>query len=162
MVIKFPMVYSSETEKLLEREKNYSEIKCFYIPKYYGKLQGKGHPVIEFINGKILSNINDFNLEYKDKITIIFQLIIIFYYLHENGFIYRDLKPNNIIIDKYKRVFLIDFDRMIKYTDFKNYDKFTWDFSSNFMEPEVLQGYIRYENDIYSLTQMFFYVLIKW
>ena len=34
-------------------------------------------------------------------------------YLQTESLIYRDLKPNNFIVDEEKRVILIDFDRMI-------------------------------------------------
>lgn len=52
--------------------------------------------IVQFINGKTLDNIDQLELSFKQKITIIFELIMIVNYLHKNGFIYRDLKPNNI------------------------------------------------------------------
>lgn len=38
-------------------------------------------------------------------------------YLQVELFIYRDLKPENFIVDEEKRVILIDFDRMIGISD---------------------------------------------
>ena len=159
IVIKVPNQNNNETLKLLDREiKNYTKIKCFFMPKFYGTVEDTNYPVIEFINGKTLFEIEELNLDYKDKITIIFQLITYINYFHKNEFVYRDLKPNNIIIDDYKRAFLIDFDRMLNYGDDRNDDKFTCDFSSLFMAPEACQGNVKYENDIYSLGKMIAYL----
>ena len=48
---------------------------------------------------------------------------------------------------------------MVKYGELKSDDMFTLDFSSNFIAPEVPQGNIKYENDIYSLCQMIYYII---
>lgn len=54
------------------------------------------------------------HFDVEDKFTIIFELIMIINYFHKNGFIYRDLRPNNIIIDENKNAFFFfDFDQMI-------------------------------------------------
>lgn len=70
--------------------------------------------VIEFINGQTFKNIKQFELIEQKKLKIIFELLCTFHYLHENNFIYRDLKLNNIILDKNQHVILIDFDRIIE------------------------------------------------
>ena len=51
-------------------------------------------------------------------ITMIFELMHAIKYLHDSDLIYRDLKPDNIMIDSDKTVILIDFDK-IKRNEYK-------------------------------------------
>ena len=100
-----------EHPKLFSREvDNYKKLSHPLLPKYYGRVEGKGYIVIEYINGKTLEHINEIGLTIDDKINIIFELLMIFYYFHEEGMVYRDLKCNNVMIDKHKTAILIDFD----------------------------------------------------
>ena len=106
---------SPEIEKLKEREiELYSKVQHPLIPKLIGIGPNKEYLIIEFINGRTLLEINEVQLNFNEKITIFFELMIIIEFLHRKGFVYRDLKPNNIIIDENKTAILIDFDRMIE------------------------------------------------
>ena len=80
-------------------------------------------------------------------------------YLKENNYIYRDLKPNNVMIDINNQVILIDFDRMIE-NDASNYTK---DFSPYFVAPEITQenGIITDRSDIYSIGLIINFFLKK-
>ena len=51
-------------------------------------------------------------------ITMIFDLMHAIKYLHDCDLIYRDLKPDNIMIDSDKTVILLDFDK-IKRNEYK-------------------------------------------
>ena len=146
--------FDNETPKLLKRElDNYSIINHPFLPKFYGTINK--YPVIEFINGQEINNLK-MQLEISDKITIIFELMIVLKYLHDKEFIFRDLKPNNIMIDINKTMVLIDFDRMIR--DSKN-PNFTADFQTVFMAPEVYSGDSSYKSDIYSLGMIMYYIM---
>ena len=150
----------NSNETIVDRKiDNLKNIHHPYIPTFYGII--KSHEqisiVIEFINGLILTDIQ--NLDNDQKLTIIFDLCFIFLYLKENNYIYRDLKPNNVMIDINNQVILIDFDRMIE-NDASNYTK---DFSPYFVAPEITQenGIITDRSDIYSIGLIINFFLKK-
>ncbi|KAK8896769.1 hypothetical protein M9Y10_014686 [Tritrichomonas musculus] len=160
LALKKPLQNDGEIPKLLKRENsNYSMIDYQLIPKFHGFVKGTNYPIIEFINGKTLMNIRNFHFNKDEKYSIIFQLMMIINYLHNSKFIYRDLKPNNVMIDENKTVFLIDFDRMIKVSNETFNESHTNDFQHAFVAPEVNYEYISYGNDIYSLGQMIYYII---
>ncbi|KAK8892321.1 hypothetical protein M9Y10_029547 [Tritrichomonas musculus] len=114
MAMKIPHFNDDEVPKLIKREKeNYKKLNHIFLPKFFDTPEGENYLVMEFINGKTLNYIDRDKLSYNDAVTIVFELIVIFEYLHSKKLIYRDLKPNNIIIDENKNAVLIDFDRLI-------------------------------------------------
>ncbi|KAK8892772.1 hypothetical protein M9Y10_030014 [Tritrichomonas musculus] len=151
---------NNEADKLIQREAdNYSNIRHPFLPNFYGTVKNKNgkYIVIEFINGKTLYDIEENELNYNDRIKIIFELMIIFKYFHDNGYIYRDLKPDNVMIDDNKNIVLIDLDRLIKNDD--DYER-TLDLGSDFSAPEVYQaGQFSYASDICSLGKMMEYLM---
>ena len=115
-VIKKPNIYNAEFRKLIEREKeNYLRFSHPLLPTFYGTVENKDYIVIEFINGRTLSNINKNQFSADDVFHIIYEIITVIKYFHSNNYIYRDLKANNIIIDENKSAVLIDLDRLIEY-----------------------------------------------
>ena len=54
--------------------------------------------------------IKEYHFSVEEKYTIILQIMLSIVFLHLNGYIYRDLKPSNIMIDSNKTAILIDFD----------------------------------------------------
>ena len=142
---------------LLNREKeNYSKIKHPLMPRFYGTVKDGGYIVIEYINGQILER---FQMSGDDIFTIIFEIMLILKYFHENELIYRDLKPNNVIIDENKTVVLIDFDRLSKYERDGHY---TADLSSDFIAPKIIKtNAYSVASDVYSLGKMIEYMIDK-
>ena len=139
--------YDCDYLKLNERERyNYSKLRHPFLPKHYGEIQKYQILAIEFINGQTLLDIKRIGLNEEQKITIIFELMIVLDFIHRNGFIYRDLKPNNVMIDKNQTVVLIDFDRIINC----GYNESSADFSS---------GFLTFKCDIYSLGKMIYYIM---
>lgn len=98
--------------ELFQREhENYLSIFHPLIPCYYGTYENRTTKslIIEYIQGLSLEQITQLNLSFEDKIRMIFKIMLTIEYLHEKNFVYRDLKPSNFIIDKYKNAVLIDF-----------------------------------------------------
>ena len=79
------------------------------------------------------------------KLKFTLEIIIIILYLHSKGYIYRDLKPNNLIVNKNKTAVFIDFDRMIKKEENINYNAII---STSINEPKRIQTKRKTENDI--------------
>ncbi|KAK8836224.1 hypothetical protein M9Y10_039856 [Tritrichomonas musculus] len=148
---------NAEQDKLVRREnKNYMKIRHPFLPKYIGRVKDKNYNVIEFIEGTTLENIEKIGLTYEDKLKIIFELSLIFYYFHYNELIYRDLKPNNVMIDSNKNIVLIDFDRLIDNIE----NTHSIDANNKFIAPEVYAtNQYSYESDIYSVGKMIEHIL---
>lgn len=81
--------------------------------------------------------------------------MLIFQYLHKNDFIYRDLKPNNAIIDQNKTSVLIDFDRMIT----SKHGLFSCEFAMYYSAPEINSDNATSKCDIYSLGQIIYFIM---
>ena len=151
-----------EWKKLFEREKrNYEIIHHPLIPKFYGigKINKEVCLFIEYIKGRSLYEIKEMKLNKEEKIIIIYELLKVIEYLHQNEFIYRDLKPDNFIIDGNKTLVLIDFDRMLNKDEMQK----TQNFFSIYIAPEIYDKSKRYsyEVDIYSLGLIVYFIIME-
>ena len=149
----------NEKEKLIKRELlNYSMISHPFIPEFYGRIKDKEGHRIEYINGPTLKNIKSIKFTASEIFNIIFELMLIIKYFHDNELIYRDLKPDNVMIDSRKTVVLIDFDRLITYN---KSEEQTLDLGGNFVDPEIIDDGFSYASDIYSLGLLIKYLMNK-
>lgn len=149
---------NDEFPKLIEREKdNYAKMKYPFLPRFYGRVKNENYIAIEYINGKTLNHIKKMKLTFDEKLAIIFQLMLTIKYFHDNEMIYRDLKPNNIVIDANKTAVLIDFDRLIRIDDKSIRSK---EIGTDFSDPKSVEtGNFTYESDIYSLGKIIEYIM---
>ena len=156
----------SESNKLFRREfSNYKKVNHPSIPRFYGKGQIDGNIclIIEYIKGMSLCSINKMSLSIEEKINLIFEIMSIIEYFQNQHLIYRDLKPSNFIIDEYKRLILIDFDRMIG-IDEQNRENATMDLNNIYQAPELLDGSFTnysYKEDVYSLGLLIYFILFE-
>jgi serine/threonine protein kinase len=93
----------------------------------------------------------------EDAKFYIFETLIALRYLHQQNIIYRDVKPENIILDHEGHLKLTDFG-LAKKTDQRSY---SFCGSIDYMAPEVLEedGY-SFGADHYSLGNLLFELLI--
>lgn len=158
--------FGDNAQDLFNREiENYNNIKYPLIPKFYGSIKNKNSFVFEYINGSSLSNIKNMNLNIYQKFIIIFEILFTIQYFHIKNFIYRDLKPNNIIIDSNKKMVLIDFDKMINDNRKYEIDKscFSRDFGLIFSSPEIICSNLfpSFKSDIYSIGMLIYFILME-
>ena len=100
----------------------------------------------------------------EEKINIILQLMFIFEYLQYHHFIYRDLKPNNIIYDGNHQIILLDFDKMINLRELETCYSITRDFGNPFMCPEIEKGRIKqysFKEDVYSIGVLIYFIFFN-
>lgn len=147
----------------IEFYQNYNN-KNPFISKFYGTANNSDYNVIiiEYIEGQTLLKFIENergNLEKLKKIQIILEIMCVLEYLHLNNFIYRDLKPDNIIIDNNCDAILIDFDQAKQI----NEKSMTLNIGcDDFASPEQLstKNY-SIESDIYSLGKIIQFVITE-
>ncbi|KAK8836320.1 hypothetical protein M9Y10_039655 [Tritrichomonas musculus] len=151
--------HNDESEKLYERELyNYNHLSHPFFPRFYGTLQEGGYKclVIEYIEGETLEKRKDMGI-YNSICTAI-DILKIIEYIHNNKFIYRDLKTNNLIVNGKGEIFLIDFDRMI-HLEKKNQDDENIEITKDLMNtsPEMENfGIPSFSHDTYFLAKNIF------
>ncbi|MDH6603338.1 hypothetical protein OKW23_000467 [Bacilli bacterium PM5-9] len=110
----------------------------------------------EYINGESLYDlINNKTLNQRERVIIGLQLIICLKEINDNYIIHKDLKPENIIIDKNYQVFLIDFGASRLYDD-ENKNRDTQLFGTRGYASPEHYGYAQttHKSDIYSLGKV--------
>ena len=112
-----------------------------FLPKFIGRIKDKDYIVIEYIKGQTLEKVEELELSFDDLTTVIFELLVIIKYFHDRGLIYRDIKPNNIMIDEQKTVVMIDFDRLIgSGIENDNFEQALDLNTDKYMAPEIFDG----------------------
>ena len=126
-----------------------------FIPKVVEILENKAL-ILEFIPGYNLKEIRVKNeLEWREIRNIFLQLLDLISYLHKNGVIHGDIKPENIIYDR-NNVYLIDFGSSIV----KGEKVAILQYTPSFCEQDNCSVKIKDEKiDYYCLFRVFLYLL---
>lgn len=123
---------------------------------------GKTGIVIEYIRGNSLSNILKRNklLSLNDSVYIVKQVLAGVGYAHAKGFIHRDVKPSNIMLNNEGQIKILDFGLS------KNLEEATQTNSPgimgtySYMSPEqVMNRPVSHQSDIYSIGCTFYEML---
>lgn len=119
----------------------------------------KYYIVLEYINGKNLSEAHDDISSYTDyeKLELADQILAGVECLHKKGIVHRDLKPSNIMIDENGHIKIIDFG-ISKGSDTYYTDMTVYQFNTpKYCSPEQAENKgITFKSDIYSLGLIFY------
>jgi len=124
------------------------------VPIYdIGIVEGIVFFIMKFIEGETLNKIirREGKLYEKRAIKIMSDLLDALAYIHKKGIIHRDIKPHNIMIDKYDRTILADFGiaRTLESTSFTKSGAILG--TAYYLSPEQAKGLpIDHRVDIYS------------
>ncbi len=116
------------------------------IPKFLGVFESEKHYglVMEYIDGITLTKL--INLEKQNKIHItllqkldyLIQLCCVIEFLHSNNLIHRDLKTDNIMIDHFGNLKLIDFGIALQGKEkWINMESSEYSLTPSYMAPEI-------------------------
>lgn len=130
----------------------------------YGTYKGENYLVEEFLEGDILTDkCMDNPFPEKETSCIILQIAEVLAYAHKNSFLYRDLSPNNIMMNNDLQVKLFDLGLAIDDFNYGNKDlirkqtRIGTDFFS--AREQFNEGLATVQGDVYSLGAVFDYLL---
>ena len=137
-IIKRKQVDHTKTERLLLEKLNHPFIAKL---KYAFQDDQKLYLVTEFMQGGQLYFHLKRNSYFKEKAVKFYmsQVLLAIEYLHKNGYIYRDLKPQNILIDKDGNIKLTDFGLSKMLSEGKNTTD-TLCGTPEYLAPEIIKG----------------------
>ena len=132
---------------IIQEVSNMIKYKSFYIPKFLGFYETEKYfgLIMEFIEGLNLSKI--IYLEKQGKITLsliqklnyLIQLSSVIDYLNSNNLVHRDLKTDNILVDKLGQLKLIDFGISLQGKKiWINIESRYYSLTPNYMAPEIV------------------------
>jgi len=151
--------YTKEREKFLQEGKILQNIECENICECYEYFQenNTGYIVMKYYSGKTLEEylnqgIMSFSRFFE---TIYFPLLKTVHKLHKKGYIHRDIKPQNVIMQDSEPI-LLDFGSAINYED-KEYKNIAITPGFSPIELHSSSSNQGIYSDIYSLSSILYY-----
>jgi len=121
------------------------------IPKVYAhfKDEGRSYLAMDFVRGQDLEDVlRQGPMPEERVLALADQICDVLGYLHQNGLIYRDMKPSNVMLEASGAIKLVDFG-IAKV--FQKSDRATQIGTPGYAPPEQYQGIATVESDIYAL-----------
>lgn len=152
--IALKFIKSERAEKLKSEAKTLAQLEHKNIASIYdiGSARGKGYIAMRYVDGTTFG---------RGDVTSPLQVMIAVCeavdYAHKHGIIHRDIKPDNIMIDKDGNVFVMDFGLAVK-----NPKEGELCGTPGFIAPEIAAGKAAsVASDVYSLAATLYYLLAK-
>lgn len=118
--------------------------------------------VSEKIFGSSLAECMDLSLS--DKIKLVLSTAKTIWKIHDAGFLYLDIKPQNVMTfsETYEIIELFDFDSLIPIDDVENSDEYRLSYTKGFAAPEMITGdrrKISLEADFYGIGALLYFLI---
>ena len=126
-----------------------------------GEVNNQAFIAMEYVEGKSLRDmLNEEGVPQEQALDIVIQCCEGLGMAHEHGIVHRDVKPANIMVDRYGRVKILDFG-LAKVGDVTRLTKAgTTMGTPHYMSPEQVKGVdLNHQSDIYSLGVVLYELL---
>ena len=130
----------------------------------YGQYNDEYFAALEFTPGKRLDQIIEISEEINQKYVLLWalQLLSAEQRIWDSGYLYRDMKPQNIMIDPSGNAVLYDYGLCIPIADSQDPDSDVVDGSPLYMPPERIVGMgENMSSEIYSIGMVIFHALTR-
>jgi len=167
-IVKYPIYLGDSddqirVQKILQEANILSMLAHPNIVRYRDAFWQNGvfYLIMEYIDGNPLSTIRGYRSPGINEILAwAGTLSKILYYIHTQGMIYRDLKPSNILLDRYGKIHLIDFGGAQLNTEVSPSQTSASIFTPLYAAPEmVISNRADVRSDIYSLGATIYYLV---
>lgn len=156
---------SKEFERFKQEYEQMKSLNSPYIVEVYGFDENKHEYTMEFMDYTLEKYIttNNGKLSFKQRKSIVFQILKAFKYIHFKGLLHRDVCPKNILVKKYDDVdvFKVSDFGLVKIPE-SNLTSLNTEYKGYFNDPELrLEGFSSYGivHEIYALTRVIYFVM---
>lgn len=165
VAIKIIPITEKNSREILEEISTTRDLKHPYVAELYEILEDKdnNYLIMEYLpNGNLCDYIKQQGALSEDEAQFIFfQIVSAVSYLHSNNIIHRDIKAENILLDKNNNIRLIDFG-LSKHMSDKSDQCKTLCGTAAYCAPEIILGRMYNESvDIWSLGILLYMMLNK-